>query len=171
MTIVLVLAMLVPVPAATASPPDACGLLSDEDVRTVHGQPVSQRVPSAPATRRFHVSQCVYRTPDLTHSVSVAVTSPLPAAPAGAVRAYWKERFTPPPAPGKKGPPRPVPDIGDEAFWVGDRRAGALYVLTGDAFVRLSVGGIGEEAPRLERTKALASRIIPRLANGLHVGR
>jgi hypothetical protein len=156
--------------AAGAGPPvDGCGLLSDEDIRKVHGQPVHQRVPSAPPARRFSVSQCVYRTADQTHSISVAVTAPLAAAPPGTVRAYWKERFVPSSAgvSRKEEPPRAVSGIGDEAYWVGDRIAGAMYILKGDVIVRLSVGGIREEAPRLERTKALAHRIVERLPEGI----
>lgn len=153
-------------PSAVGAAPDACHLLSDDDVRRLHGQTVSERVPSAPPARRFHVSQCVYRTGDLVQSVSVAVTAPRAAAPAGSVRAYWRERFSPPPAAASraKDPPRPVAGLGDAAFWVGDRLSGALYVLTDDVFVRVSVGGIGEEGPRLERTKALAARVVERLA-------
>jgi hypothetical protein len=152
-------------PSAAGAAPDACHLLSDDDVRTLHGQTVSERVPSAPPARRFHVSQCVYRTAGLVQSVSLAVTAPRAPAPAGTVRAYWKERFSPPAAASRaKDPPRPVAGLGDEAFWVGDRLSGALYVLADDVFVRVSVGGIGEEGPRLERTKALAARVVERLA-------
>lgn len=153
--------------AAGGSRPDPCLLLSDEDVRVLQGHPVLQRVPSAQPARRFRVAQCVYRTPELTHSVSVAVTSPLTAGAPGTVRAYWKERFSPDAVavPGKRDPPRPVAGIGDDAFWVGDRVTGALYVLKGDVFVRISVGGVREEAPRLERTKALASRAVERLGD------
>jgi len=132
----------------------------------VQGQPVAQRVPSAPPARTFRVVQCVYQTPQITDSVSVAVTAPLPGGPPGSVRAYWKERFAPSASPPrKKGPPRPVAGLGDEAFWVGDRVTGALYVLKGDAFVRISVGGVPEEAGRLERTKTLASLAVQRLGD------
>ena len=160
-------AVLVPGHAGAGSPPDPCSLLSDEDVRALQGHPVLQRVPSAQPPRRFRVAQCVYRTPEITHSVSVAVTSPLTAGPPGAVSAYWKERFSPDAGavPAKKDPPRPVTGLGDAAFWVGDRVTGALYVLKGDVFVRISVGGVREEGPRLERTKALASRLVERLGD------
>jgi hypothetical protein len=80
------------------------------------------------------------------------------------VRAYWKERFAPGAVPpGKREGPRPVPGVGEEAYWVGDRVICALYVLEGDVFVRVSVGGVREEARRLERTKALALRLVERL--------
>jgi hypothetical protein len=153
-------------PKRSSEPPDPCLLLSDEDVRALQGHPVVQRVPSAPPARRFRIAQCVYRTPELTHAVSVAVASPLPAGPAGAVRAYWRERFSPAASPpGRHDPPRPVAGIGDDAFWVGDRVSGALYVLEGDVLVRVSVGGVREEGPRLERTKALAVRLVARLSD------
>lgn len=39
---------------------------------------------------------------------------------------------------------------------MGTPITGALYVLKGD-FVRVSVGGVGEESVRIEKSKALAS--------------
>lgn len=160
-------AVLVPVWAGAGSPPDPCLLLSDEDVRGIQGHPVVERVPSAQPARRFQVAQCVYRTPEITHSVSVAVTSPLSGGPRGAVRAYWQERFSSEGSAvsARKHPPLPVAGLGDAAFWVGDRVTGALYVLEGDVFVRISVGGVREEEPRRDRTKALASRVVERLGD------
>jgi hypothetical protein len=65
----------------------------------------------------------------------------------------------------RKRPPVPVPGLGDEAYWVDTGRDGALYVLSGDRIVRLSVGGAAAQdakratATRLARTalKALPS--------------
>src|SRR2546423_162018 len=60
-------------------------------------------------------------------------------------------------------PPEPVSGIGDEAFWTGGRVGGALYVLKGNAFIRISVGGPGDEAAKIEKLKALARKALPRL--------
>ncbi len=53
--------------------------------------------------------------------------------------------------------------IGDEAFWVGDHGVATLHVLKGDAFLRISVGGGGDESTRIEKTKTLARKALKRL--------
>lgn len=35
----------------------------------------------------------------------------------------------------KSAPPERIRGIGDEAFWIGNKIAGALYVLKGDAYI------------------------------------
>jgi hypothetical protein len=59
--------------------------------------------------------------------------------------------------------PRPVLALGEEAFWVGSPVSGALYVLQGKLFLRISVGGIPKESTRIAKCKALASAVLPRL--------
>lgn len=66
--------------------------------------------------------------------------------------------------PRKKEPPKAVSGLGEEAFWAGDRVTGALYVLQGDTFLRISLGGSRDEAARLERTSVLAKSALRRLA-------
>jgi hypothetical protein len=55
------------------------------------------------------------------------------------------------------------PRLGDEAYWVGTPITGALYVLQGDNFVRISVGGVSEESARIEKSKVLARAAVKRL--------
>lgn len=50
----------------------------------------------------------------------------------------------------------PSPDWEKKAYWVGGPIAGALYVLQGNTFLRISVGGIHEESARIEKSRALA---------------
>ena len=59
--------------------------------------------------------------------------------------------------------PRPVPALGEEAFWVGTPVSGALYVLQGNLFLRISVGGIPKESTRIAKSKSLAQAVLPRL--------
>jgi hypothetical protein len=63
----------------------------------------------------------------------------------------------------ESAPPKKVPGIGDEAFWMGSRVGGALYVLKGNSYVRVSVGGAGNEASKIKKSKALAQKVIGRL--------
>ena len=60
-------------------------------------------------------------------------------------------------------PPRPVEGVGDEAFWTGGAVGGALYVLKGDTYLRISIGGPDDQAARIERAKVLARKAIARL--------
>jgi hypothetical protein len=57
-------------------------------------------------------------------------------------------------------PPQPVKDLGDEAFWVGSPIGGALYVLRGDLFIRVSVGGAGDQKSKLHKSIMLARKIL-----------
>jgi hypothetical protein len=50
----------------------------------------------------------------------------------------------------------------EEAYWVGTPITGALYVLQGDNFVRISIGGVGEESVRIEKSKILAGAVVKR---------
>jgi hypothetical protein len=60
-------------------------------------------------------------------------------------------------------PPKPVSGIGDEAFWTASRVSGALYALKGQRFIRLSVGGAGDEETKLKKSKELALKALQRL--------
>jgi len=58
---------------------------------------------------------------------------------------------------------RPISGLGEEAYWVGNPVAGALYVLQGGVFLRISVGGVREESARIEKSKVLARAAVKRL--------
>jgi hypothetical protein len=142
-----------------ALPPGACSLLEDADVRAVQGAAPSARIPSRmPGALRLE--QCFYRTPDFSSSVSLSV------ARDGAE--MWRKQFHGPKAEAlraglkKEKPPEPLAGLGDEAWWVGDSRAGAVYVRRGASFLRVSVGG-GEEATRPQRARRLAEKALARL--------
>jgi hypothetical protein len=63
----------------------------------------------------------------------------------------------------KKNEPRRLAGLGDEAFWVGDAVTGALYVLRGEVFLRVSVGGPLAQAEKIKRAEALARYALKRL--------
>lgn len=147
---------------------DPCRLLSDSEVRLVQGHAPAQKTPSAPPGGSFQFTQCFYRTPEFTSSVSVAVGVPLATdSKRSGPRQYWQQQFHPQvkatPGRKKKEPPKPISGLGDEAFWVGDPFSGALYVLKGEVFLRLSVGGAPDETQKIKRAKALAVHALKRL--------
>lgn len=59
--------------------------------------------------------------------------------------------------------PEAVRGLGDEAFWTASRVGGALYVLKGERFFMVSVGGKGDEESKLKRAKTLAQSALRRL--------
>ena len=141
---------------------DPCRLLEDADVLAVQGHAPAQKVQSEQPAGSFLFVQCFYRTPEFTNSVSVAVGLPLSDdSKRSGPRQYWQAQFhkKASPAPSKN----PVAGLGDEAFWVGDPKTGALYVLKGEVFLRVSVGGPPDQTQKIKRSKALASHALNRL--------
>ena len=168
LVIVSILALLSFGTATVENEFDPCSLLTDSEIQAVQGHAPVQKIASEQPSGSFRFTQCFYRTPEYTNSVSVAVGLPLPTdGKRSGPRDYWRQQFHPQvkAAPGrkKKPPPKPITGLGDEAFWVGDPLSGALYVLKGDVFLRVSVGGPTDEAQKIKRAKALASRALKRL--------
>jgi|SRR5947209_1164674 len=60
-------------------------------------------------------------------------------------------------------PPTKVAGVGDEAFWSASRVGGALYVLKNNSFLRISVGGTGNNDAKIQRCKALAQKALKRM--------
>jgi len=147
---------------------DPCRLLSDAEIRAIQGQAPAQKVPSEQPAGSFRFTQCFYRTPEYATSVSVAVGVPLEMdSKRVGPRQFWQQQFHPQkksaPSRKKKEPPTRVPGLGEEAFWVGDPMSGALYVLKGELFLRVSVGGPPDQAEKIKRARALASHALKRL--------
>ena len=152
---------------------DPCRLLSDAEVRAVQGNAPAQKIPSEQPTGSFRFTQCFYRTPELKSSVSVALGIPLATGDnRSGPRQYWQSQFNKEESEEaeaerkEKEPPRPVAGLGDQAFWVGDPISGALYVLKGEVFLRLSVGGPPDQTQKIKRAKALAVYALKRLDTG-----
>lgn len=160
---------------------DACALLARAEIQAVQGEAVTAVKSSRPPRAGAAVFQCFFTVAPFEKSVSLEVTRQLsPAAAASGPRQSWNRLFHPqknsgagralqPKATAEKnkkngGPPRRVRGVGDEAFWVGDQVIGVLYVLTGDAYFRISVGGWADEKLRRQKTVALARKIAKRLS-------
>ena len=59
--------------------------------------------------------------------------------------------------------PKKIEGLGDDAYWVGNRFGGMLYVLKGDAFISIGVGGTDDPESKLKKSKALAEKALQRL--------
>jgi hypothetical protein len=153
--------------------PNACQVLTRADLAAVQGEAYAD----TRLTTRGDTTQCFYELPSFVKSVSVDVTR------TGA-RRFFRENFrvekedrdareraekgrgddeAEEKAEAMKHPPKRVRGVGDDAYWVGSRIAGSLFVRKGDAYVRVSPGGSGTEDEKIARAKDLAKRALRRL--------
>jgi len=177
-------------PATKARTSDACTLLTGADFQNATGEPVVEARPSAQPAGRIKMSQCLFLAPTFAKSISLTVATAGDGFSPSTLRQFWRNQFhavrekeEEELTAGERGnpqstseaemendarKPRLIDGLGDEAFWVGSPISGALYVLHGDAFLRVSVGGIPEESSRLAKSKMAASTAIARLRPTLH---
>ncbi len=151
-------------PAAAAAAGEARGcLISNAEVAAVQGEPVVDAKDSLRESRSLAVSQCYYALATPARSVSLEVTRRRPGDASGP-RDHWKTVFAPAVIArlGAKdaGAPLPVEGVGDAAYWVGDRVVGALYVLKGDLYFRISIGGDDEAAAKRRKSERLARAVL-----------
>ena len=168
---------------------DACVLITNQEIEAIEASPVKETKPSGRSDSGLHFSQCFYTTAEFNRSVSLSVTQSDPDAPAKrTAKQYWEEMFGSYEGEQKEHeqeadkekreslreqrrekreeeavPPKKVTGVGEEAFWIGSRVGGALYVLKNNAFVRVSVGGPDPEEKKIEKCKALAEKALGRL--------
>jgi hypothetical protein len=180
-------------PAAPAAP-DVCALLTHDEVAGVQEDEVVEAAPSRQVSDELEAARCFYRTGDFARSVSLEVTRRDPSLGEGpGARERWRSLFAgagedeegegeaegrssrhhpegeiaaPAEAPDERSGAVAVEGFGEEAYWVGTAVYGALYVLRGDAYLRLSLGGPGDLESKLERARRLAAAVLPRLAVG-----
>jgi hypothetical protein len=181
------------VPASPAAPAGsksgACRLLTSEDIEAVQGEAVKEAKGGERADGPLLIGQCFYTTANFNKSVSLTLTQKNAASSeAGGPKEFWKRQFGAEKEREKKRreerererdkdrgksaegeekehelPPQPVKGIGDEAYWVGDPKVGVLYVLKGNRYLRLSIGGPEEQRVKIEKMKELARRALKRL--------
>ena len=167
---------------------DACKLLTGEEIKSIQSDTLKNTTLSPLASGAFITSQCFYATTNFVNSVSLKVTQQSSNAGAENIREFWKERFgsagsnekerekegererdrdkkakvTEEEEEEERAPPERVNGIGDEAYAVGNAKMGALYVLKGDKFVRISIGGSHSQPERIKKMKTLAQYVIKR---------
>ena len=158
-------------PVITAATPVAdnfaCTLLTKEETQAVQGEPFKATKPTQHSVGGLSVSQCYFELPTAVNSIVLTVTR---KAEGGTDPTQsWREIFHREESARKKeekeGEKEPVKveGVGDEAFWTGNRVGGALYVLKGNCYIRISVGGAGDQAQKIENSKKLALAVLNRL--------
>ena len=158
---------------AAAEKFDACSLLTGREIEAVQGDRLASTKSSEPQRGRFAVSQCFYTMVTFSKSISLEVTRHKAGEVEGP-RVHWKQMFARALEKQKEkesgereeraaAPPRRIEGVGDEAYWDVSAIGGGLYVLSGDAYFRLSVGGPDTAAVKLEKLKKLARQALRRL--------
>lgn len=178
-------------PATAKAKVDVCGLLTSDDLKKVQGESYKDAQRSDRQEGESIVAQCYYALPTTANSVVLNVTTAKDGASAAGVRQTWERMFEKAESKetsdkGREGEkdrdqknkaqardeegereeaakPEKVNGLGDEAFWVGSRVGGALYVLKKDQFFRLSVGGAGDQKTKLNKSKNLAQLVLKKL--------
>ena len=171
-----------PQPSASASQPTAsslskeaagdgsfaCTLLTKDETAAVQGEPFKDSKASQKSTGGLVTSQCYFELPTTVNSIVLTVTQRAQGADARDPKQNWQELFHENRVTKKKGEkdepgPEKIEGIGDDAFWTGSRVGGALYVLKGNSFFRISIGGGGDRPEKIEKSKTLAQSILKRL--------
>ncbi|HBB88996.1 MAG TPA: hypothetical protein DC047_15430 [Blastocatellia bacterium] len=165
-------------------------MLESKEIQTVQGEAVKETKLSGQAGGGFQISQCFFTLPRFSNSISLLVAQKGEGADAKDPKDFWRETFQKGSAgekerererdrknrdkdkkaggrseeEGEEGtPPLKVTGIGDDAYWVGSRVGGALYVLKGNAYLRISIGGPGDQTSKINKSKALAQKALARL--------
>jgi len=178
-------------PLANASHPkiDACTLLTSQEIQAVQGEAIKETKLSGQAGGGMQISQCFFTLPTFSNSISLLVAQRGDGAGAKDPKDFWHETFDKNSA-GEKdrerekkeadknkkdvkrgeeeeeesaAPPQKVAGVGDDAFWIGSRVGGALYVLKGNAYLRVSIGGSGDQNSKISKSKTLAQKALVRL--------
>lgn len=147
---------------------NACSLIESGEVEAMQGAKVQGSAPSDLIDGDFAVSQCYYTviSSDGTKNLSVHLEvreNDSKSANKNALNDLWRERFQQAKEKRKTEKPKPVAGVGDEAFWVGNNKMGALYVRRKERILRVSVGGPDDEVTKLDKSKLLASKAVERL--------
>jgi hypothetical protein len=150
---------------APMAPIDTCSLLTSEEIQAVQGEPPQESKPSQHSAGGISRYDCLFTLPNYTNSISLSIAQPSTGADARDARQDWQRTFAAAAAKAseKVGPPRKLEGIGDEAYWTGNQQIGALYVLKGPRYLRISVGGAGGRDEKIRKCQTLAEAVLKRL--------
>jgi hypothetical protein len=161
---------------------EVCSLLKKEEVEELQGSPVTDTKSSERAHDGVIASQCFYNAKEFSRSINLVLNHVDPRSQGGhSPRDVWKEMFgrfsedeeereeAEKKAKVRGGEesestaPTRIAGLGEQAFWVGSRVGGALYVLKNNAFIFLSIGGADSQEVKIDKTKKLAAKVLERM--------
>jgi len=164
---------------------DACSLLTSDDIKGVQGEAYQDAKRSDRQDGDFIIAQCYFALPTSANSVVLNVTTAREGV-STTPRKFWETTFarnaeTPPAREKEKDrekaksgerreaaeeeapKPEKIAGLGEDAYWIASHVGGALYVLKGDEFLRISVGGAGDAKSKLNKSKSLAQLVLKKL--------
>ena len=167
---------------------DACALLTAAEIAAIQNEKVRTTRLSGAPDKGFDVSQCFFTLETFANSISLRVTQKRAGNGARDPREFWRLTFDENEGSQEddrererarkqarekfdreeeeeSAPPMRVAGIGDDAYWMGDQVGGALYVLKGHNYVRISVGGAGDRNTKIKKSTSLAQKVIDRLSS------
>lgn len=164
-----------PAPVVSTSKPklDACALLTPDEIKAIQGEAATDAKLSGQSSGGFSLSQCFFTLPTFENSISLMVAHRGEGNDAREPKEFWRNNFHDKSRERERerereeeaeesGPPEKISGLGDEAFWLGNRMTGALYVLKGNSYMRISIGGPADKAGR-KRSRMLAEKALARL--------
>lgn len=150
---------------------DACSLLTSKEIEAIQGAALKDAKPSGNSQGGLTVSQCYFLLPSAADSIVLTVTQRANSSDARDPQQSWDEIFhgdKDKPGTGKEeesksSPKEKITGLGDEAFWAPQRFGGALYALKGNIYINITVGGPGDQATKIQKSKALAEIVLKHL--------
>jgi hypothetical protein len=150
---------------------DACSLLTSQEIEAIQGAPLKETKPSANSQGGLTVSQCYFLLPIAADSIVLTVTQKADGSNSRDPKDSWEEIFhgdkeaesAREEKEAKSPPPEKIAGLGDEAFWAPRRFGGTIYARKNSVYISISVGGSGEQATKLQKSKSLAEIILKRL--------
>jgi hypothetical protein len=169
---------------------DACALLTSKEIQLIQSETLKETRASDRSEGGFAISQCLYSMPTATNSINLLVARRGDPPAARDPRGFWNETFHREElareqaeardgsragdagknkmfgrdeAELRAGAPQRIAGLGDDAYWIGNRVGGALYALSGNTYVRISVDSPGDQSVNIRKCKALAQIILKRL--------
>jgi hypothetical protein len=150
---------------------DVCSLLTSSEIEAIQGGPLKDTKASDNPQGGLNISQCYFLLPRAADSIVVTVTQKVVGSNSRDPKQSWDEIFhgdkdkeeASKEAEGKSESPEKIDGLGDEAFWAPRRFGGAVYALKGNVYISVSVGGADDKASKIQKSKALAEKILKRL--------
>ncbi len=159
-------------PPPTTPVKGSTNAITSSDIEAIQGAPLKDTKASSNPQGGLNISQCYFLLSTAADSIVVTVTRKADGSNSRDPRESWEEIFredkdkdkdASKEEEGKSEPPEKVEGVGEEAFWAPRRFGGALYALKGNVYISISVGGAGDKSARIQKSKALAEKILKRL--------
>jgi hypothetical protein len=161
---------------------DACRLLTKTEVGSLQKGSVQETKSRARESGGFAILDCFYQVEPFDRSVSLELTRRSRGSAAHDPRERWERMFSKSEESEdedgaedseksvksakekgeKESPPLPVSHVGEAAYWISNPVSGALYVLKGNSYLRLSLGGPDPERVKIEKASELARKALAR---------